>query len=213
MLDLDNILHIFGRIAKQFRLMDRWCPSVPPSVCPSVNILVNLIWLTYWNLLCDQAIPSSAVSCLVHDPRVCHDLDPRISPRSRSQWTQFQNSCLSHNSLLTCMDKLNCCPWSKGVSWPWPKVISPRSKCTQGAVVAEWLSSWLTEQEDGGSIPGLATWIFRDCLSPASKSRYGWKIAKSTLILKTTNQPTNHSAHKTKLCAQTITPHCHVVSQ
>ena len=59
-----------------------------------------------------------------------------------------------------------------------------------GAVVAEWLSSWLAEQEDRGSIPGLATWIFRDWLSPASKSRYGWKIAKSTLILKTTNQPT-----------------------
>ena len=48
--------------------------------------------------------------------------------------------------------------------------------------------SWLAEQEDWGSIPGLATWIFRDWLSPASKSRYGWKIAKSTLILKTTNQ-------------------------
>ena len=59
-----------------------------------------------------------------------------------------------------------------------------------GAAVAEWLSSWLAEQEDRGSIPGLATWIFRDWLSPASKSRYGWKIAKSTLILKTTNQPT-----------------------
>ena len=59
-----------------------------------------------------------------------------------------------------------------------------------GAVVAEWLSSWLAEQEDRGSIPGLATWIFRNWLSPASKSRYGWKIAKSTLILKTTNQPT-----------------------
>ena len=58
-----------------------------------------------------------------------------------------------------------------------------------GAAVAEWLSSWLAEQEDRGSIPGLATWIFRDWLSPAFKSRYGWKIAKSTLILKTTNQP------------------------
>ena len=42
-----------------------------------------------------------------------------------------------------------------------------------GAAVAEWLSSWLAEQEDRGSIPGLATWIFRDWLSPASKSRYG----------------------------------------
>ena len=59
-----------------------------------------------------------------------------------------------------------------------------------GAAVAECLSSWLAEQEDRGSIPGLATWIFIDWLSPASKSKYGWKIAKSTLILKTANQPT-----------------------
>ena len=42
-----------------------------------------------------------------------------------------------------------------------------------GAAVAEWLSSWLAEQENRGSIPGLATWIFRDLLSPAFKSRYG----------------------------------------
>ena len=47
-----------------------------------------------------------------------------------------------------------------------------------GAAVAEWLSSWLQEQEDWGSIPGLAIWIFSDWLSPASKTRYGWKIAK-----------------------------------
>ena len=57
-----------------------------------------------------------------------------------------------------------------------------------GAAVAELLSSWLAEQEDRDSIHGLATWIFRDWLSPASKARYGWKIAKSMLILKTTNQ-------------------------
>ena len=60
----------------------------------------------------------------------------------------------------------------------------------QGEAVAEWLSSWLAEQEDRGSIPGLATWIFRDWLFPASKSRYGWKIAKSTLIPQNNNQPT-----------------------
>ena len=30
---------------------------------------------------------------------------------------------------------------------------------------------------------------FRDWLSPASKSRYGWNIANTTSILKTTNQP------------------------
>ena len=56
--------------------------------------------------------------------------------------------------------------------------------------IGKGLSSWLAEQEDRGSIPGHATWIFRDWLSSTSKSRYGWKIAKSTLILKTTNQPT-----------------------
>ena len=69
-----------------------------------------------------------------------------------------------------------------------------RSACV-GAVVAEWLSSWLAEQEDRGSVPGLATWIFRDWLYPASKSRYGRKIGKSTLIVKTTNQPTNQEVH------------------
>ena len=41
-----------------------------------------------------------------------------------------------------------------------------------GSAVAEWLSSWLAGQEDRGSIPGLDTWIFRDWLSPVSKSRY-----------------------------------------
>ena len=65
----------------------------------------------------------------------------------------------------------------------------------QEAVVAEWLSSWLAEQEDRGSIPGLATWIFRDWLSPASKSRYGWKIAKSTLILQNNQPTTNQLLH------------------
>ena len=38
------------------------------------------------------------------------------------------------------------------------------------------ISSWLAEQEDRGSIPGLATWIFRYWLSAASKIwlRYHW---------------------------------------
>ena len=65
------------------------------------------------------------------------------------------------------------------------------SNVWRGAAVAEWLSSWLAEQEDRGSIPGLATWIFRDWLSPASKSRLWLKDRyQLTLILKTTNQPT-----------------------
>ena len=43
-----------------------------------------------------------------------------------------------------------------------------------GEAVAKWFkSSWLVEQEDRGSIPGLATLIFRDWLSLASKLRYG----------------------------------------
>ena len=69
------------------------------------------------------------------------------------------------------------------------KFIKKNYVLFKGAAVAEWLSSWLAEQEVRGWIPGLATWIFRDWLSPTSKSRYGWKIAKSTFILKTTNQP------------------------
>ena len=36
--------------------------------------------------------------------------------------------------------------------------ISLYSQMTGGAV-AEWLSSWLAEQEARGSIPSLATWI------------------------------------------------------
>ena len=70
--------------------------------------------------------------------------------------------------------------------------------CIQGAAVAEWLSSWHAEQDDRGSIPRLTTCIFRDWLSPASKSRYGWKIAKSTLILKTTNQYIKQTSRKDK---------------
>ena len=82
--------------------------------------------------------------------------------------------------------------FSHGQRWPFISWVSADhyklSFRLWQPVVAEWLRSWLAEQEDRGSIPGLATWIFRDWLSPASKSRYGWKIAKSTLILKTTNQ-------------------------
>ena len=49
-----------------------------------------------------------------------------------------------------------------------------------GAAMAEWLRSWLEEQEVQGSIPRLATFISVNGLSPASKSRYGWNTAKTT---------------------------------
>ena len=65
--------------------------------------------------------------------------------------------------------------FSHGQRWPFISWVSADHyklsfRLWQPAV-AEWLSSWLAEQEDRGSIPGLATWIFRDWLSPASKSR------------------------------------------
>ena len=69
--------------------------------------------------------------------------------------------------------------------------------------MAEWWSSWLAEQEDLGSIPRLATWIFRDWLSPASKSIYGWKIAKSTLIKN--NQPTTNHTKNNKQTNKLLT--------
>ena len=96
--------------------------------------------------------------------------------------------------IITSMHKLLCC----------------KQRCTHEllwAAVAEWLSSWLVEQEERGSIPGLATLIFRDWLSPASKSRYGWKFAKSTLILKTTNQPTKQRV--TRLYSRVTYLHTH----
>ena len=98
-----------------------------------------------------------------------------------SKWQRLFESfprTLTFNFVKKHSSPINC-----NVSEQKPKVVYV-SESTLGAVVAKWLSSWIAEQEDRGSIPGLATWIFRDWLSPASKSRYGWKIAKSTLILK-----------------------------
>ena len=36
-------------------------------------------------------------------------------------------------------------------------LMTSRNVTVYGAAVAEWLSYWLAEQEDRGSIPGLAT--------------------------------------------------------
>ena len=97
-------------------------------------------------------------------------------------WSRKKPSDCNHNvNALLCTNQNYC-----DVSLFLPLIFN--FPFVTGAAVAEWLSSWLAEQEDRGSIPGLATWIFRDWLSPASKSRYGWKIAKSTLILKNNQQ-------------------------
>ena len=58
-------------------------------------------------------------------------------------------------------------------------VLSLSPPVELGVAVAEWISSWLAEQEDRGSIPGLAT-MFRDWLFPASKSRYVCNTAEAT---------------------------------
>ena len=127
--------------------------------------------------------------CVINWPKGVSWIRPKvISLMSRSQCTHTQN----HAWAIT--PQITPCSYGQGqchtLHMMIPYTIFVHDPGIVGAAVVEWLSSWLAEQEDRGSIPGLATWIFRDWLSPASKSRYGWKIAKSTLILKTTNQPT-----------------------
>ena len=62
-------------------------------------------------------------------------------------------------------------------------------------------SSWLAEPEVRGSIPCLAAIK----LSPATKSRYGWNIAKTTSIIKATNQPKSKNATHKYLNGTTVT--------
>ena len=72
---------------------------------------------------------------------MCHYLDQNvISPRSRSQYAHTENLCPGHNSGLPCWiyiifhtivaNDLRMCLDTRSLSWPWPKVISPRSQCT-----------------------------------------------------------------------------------
>ena len=49
------------------------------------TLLPYLIWIIFH-------------TTVVHDLRMCHDLDPR----SRSQWSHIQNLCPGHNSSLPC---------------------------------------------------------------------------------------------------------------
>ena len=60
---------------------------------------------------------------------------------------------------------------------------------TLGATVAEWLSSWLAEQEVRGSIPGLVTWISEiviSCFQVAIWLKYRWSDVNPQY-----NQPTS----------------------
>ena len=95
-----------------------------------------------------------------------------------------QQKTLTPPGTLSCPTCI-CSNVETGPSWTClvsghPLVHSILFDNIDGAAVAEWLKSWFAEQEDLGSIPGLDTWIFRDWLSPASKSRYGWYTAEAT---------------------------------
>ena len=95
------------------------------NLCPGHNSsLPSWIWIIFHTLI-------------VYDRRVCHNIDPRSYLWGQGHSAHIpKNLCLGHNSLIAILDldniSHNCCPWTKGVSWPWPKVISLRSlsQCT-----------------------------------------------------------------------------------
>ena len=69
--------------------------SVRPSVllfalCPGHNFLTPCpIWIIFHTII-------------VHDPRMCHDLDPRSYLQGQGHWTHTQKLCPGHNSSLPC---------------------------------------------------------------------------------------------------------------
>ena len=121
--DLDNISNNFCPWSKgvswlwpkviSLRSRSQWTHTQNP--CPGNNSL-----LSSWILIVIHTI-------VIHDPRVCHNLEPRSYLSSRSQCTHNQNQRLCHKLYLV-SNVLNCCPWSKFVSWPWTKVICARSR-------------------------------------------------------------------------------------
>ena len=104
-------------------------------------------------------------------------------------------------SLLTIQD--NCWTDILRDKW-WLTLTSFGGGGGGGAAVAMWLSSWLVEQEDRGSIPGLATWIFKDWLSPCFQAaiglKYGWSDVNPQY-----NQPTKSFCGKMFHCVLSVT--------
>ena len=63
------------------------------------------------------------------------------------------------------------------------------TKMVKGAAVAEWLSSWLAEQEVRGSIPRLATWISEiGYLLPSSRDMAEIPLKRRKSSIQPTNQ-------------------------
>ena len=105
-----NIFHISSR-SFFFRWHNIYTPSKKSwgggvyrnhPVCPSV-CSHRVRSITSYSLVRSEYNFTQLLSMSqgVHDPRVCHDLDPRsYLPRSRSQCTNTGNSCPGHNSSL-----------------------------------------------------------------------------------------------------------------
>ena len=74
--------------------------GITPSVCPSVSLFTwcrGLIFLP----LCRIWIIFHTI--FVHDPRLCHDLDPRSYLQGQGHCAHIpQNRCPGHNSSLPC---------------------------------------------------------------------------------------------------------------
>ena len=86
-----------------------------------------------------------------------------------------------------------CCPWPKGVSWPWPKVIPSRSmsQCTHSKINVRAI----TPHYHVG-----CWWYFTKLLSMTQG------------CVMTLTQGQGHSAFMHKICVRAITPLCHVGS-
>ena len=128
MFDLDNISHnccpwlkvVSCSWPKVMSLRSRSQCTHTKNSCPGHNSsLPCLIWIMFHTIV-------------VHDPKVVHDLDPRSYLPCQGHCAHILKICVRaitpHCHLDLDNISHNCCPWPKGVSWPWSKVISPRSR-------------------------------------------------------------------------------------
>ena len=109
-------------------------------------------------------------------------------------------SCPCYNFVSTCLDNIwnNGCPWPKGSSWSWPKVIFPRlrSQCTQTK------NPCLCHK----SSPPSRIWIIFHTIVVHEPRVCHYLDPRSYL------QGQGHRVHIPKICVQAITPHCLVGS-
>ena len=113
-----------GRVCCDFdsrSLSSRSLCTYTQNLCPGHNCsLLSWIWIIFYTII-------------VHNPRMCHDLDP--GSYFQAPGHIYHKSVCGPRLLTVKLDldiSYNCCPWPKGRSCPWPKVISPRSRsqCT-----------------------------------------------------------------------------------